>query len=366
MLRMSTPDTTSEDTVPGATDVIEAASAEEAIAEVHDRLGADARILEARRVLRGGIGGFFARQVVQLHAAPGTRAADVDAAVPREAVDRAASVDAGMHTAAVPPVDRLLAGIDDAPESMDFATYLRHQLEGSAQQSPATTDTSPAVAAPAPSLAPSLPPPPRQGPPVGVPAAPAGTIAAPAPTALSAMTPEASAPCVADQASAGLLPADDPAWSTGVLAGLGLPVELVRSLAALDPQDDLGWTVAVARALVPSCRPLPAGPAVVIGPRAAELGRVSDAVPARSALWRGALRDGRWCHLVVGGEGWRSHLADEPLAVSWASPDDLPDALRCAVELGLVLGYGPLGGRIRRARPLDVALAIRALVEDRA
>jgi hypothetical protein len=51
--------------------------------------------------------------------------------------------------------------------------------------------------------------------------------------------------------------------------------------------------------------------------------------------------------------------------VSWASAADLHEAIRNAVELGLVLGYGPLDGGVRRARPLDVALAVRDLVPGR-
>jgi hypothetical protein len=46
--------------------VVEAANAEDALREVHRLHGSDARIVQAEKVLRGGIGGFFQREVVQL------------------------------------------------------------------------------------------------------------------------------------------------------------------------------------------------------------------------------------------------------------------------------------------------------------
>ena len=50
----------------GATALVEAATAELALAEVHRRHGAAARIVQAEKVLRGGVGGFFQRELVQL------------------------------------------------------------------------------------------------------------------------------------------------------------------------------------------------------------------------------------------------------------------------------------------------------------
>src|SRR6056297_1719695 len=58
-----------EQLAPGATAIVEAATAEAAIAEVHATHGPGAQIVEARRVLRGGIGGFFSKEHVQLHVA---------------------------------------------------------------------------------------------------------------------------------------------------------------------------------------------------------------------------------------------------------------------------------------------------------
>lgn len=49
---------------------IEAATIEEALAKVSADLGPNARILSADRVRRGGIGGFFAKEVVEVRAEP--------------------------------------------------------------------------------------------------------------------------------------------------------------------------------------------------------------------------------------------------------------------------------------------------------
>lgn len=212
------------------------------------------------------------------------------------------------------------------------------------------------------------------------PAAPAGaaTSAASVSPEAPAAAPAASVPPAAQQAPADadtepLLPTDHlPAivdggvtWTAVGLLRLGFPGELVHSIRVAVPHDDLAWTAGVTEVLRSLCRPLPTGDYVLVGPHAPEVAEAAGAPSARSPMWLGALRERRWTHLVVGGDGWRDWLGDEPLAVSWARPEDLPEAVRCAAELGLVLGYGPMGGKVRRARPLDVALAVRELVDDR-
>lgn len=83
---------------------------------------------------------------------------------------------------------------------------------------------------------------------------------------------------------------------------------------------------------------------------------------ARSPQFVEALRDGHWVHVVVGDE-WREILAHDPLAVSWTLTSDLPEAVRCATDLGLVLGYGWFNGDYRRAQPMDVAMTLRTLLD---
>ena len=455
--------------VTGASAVVEAATAEAAIAEVHERFGPGATIVEARRVLRGGIGGFFAKEHVQLHIAgtdPGAGARGGDAGggeagtgsvdarrgpvgrgdVAARAVALAAELTrgaageatvgggaaasqddthlpgAGSGRGGAPgansPVDRLLgrgqtpqdvndADATDVDDTVDFGTFLRTQLArqgggaggADTEEAPPPTPQATAADTSAPAEAPTETAaargPEREVQPMrwpgshdpwsvyGVAATPDPLVedarfppvqpaqAAPEVSAVPVVTDgpvtePAPAAAVADESdtTAPAAPVDGPSWSTTRLLHLGLPASLVHNLDVADPKDDLSWVAALTDALRPVCRPLPVAPAVLVGPDAPAIAEVVDLPVARSRTWLDALGANRWRHLVIGGQGWRSELTDEPLAVSWVRTDDLPDALRCAMELGLVLGYGPQGGQLRRARPLDVALAVRALVEQ--
>lgn len=59
------------ETPPASPVTIEADTVEEALARVTSELGPDATIVSAERVRRGGIAGFFAREVIELIAEPG-------------------------------------------------------------------------------------------------------------------------------------------------------------------------------------------------------------------------------------------------------------------------------------------------------
>jgi hypothetical protein len=386
--------------VAGATLVAEAATAEAALEQVHAAYGPGARIVEAKRVLRGGLGGFFAKEIVQIHAARGSEAPAAPAPTVAATVPAAAAPTASGTAS---PIDRLLADASEAPDEMDFATFLRRQLApelaGQAAAAPAATAErttgTPAPRSTAPMHWPTMDDVSKG---TGRPSwadAPAGTrvtndeTAAPVPAAGSVPAPDpiqapvvVAAPDPSRWQDDDLAPVDGRAWSRTTLVRLGLPVSLVESLDVAERADDAAWTFALAEALRPLCRPLPSGRALMVGPRARglatsigmpvtavgqpllALGDVAAGVTGSDASldWMERARRGRWLHLVIGGRGWRDLLHADPLAVSWASEDDLPVALRAALELGLVLGYGPLGGRADRARPLDVALAIRDLV----
>ena len=383
----------------GATDVIEAATAEAAIAEVHERLGPEARIIDARRELRGGIGGFFAKEVVQLHAATGVDIPEATAAsasyadqhadlAEREVQDPSEGQDRPDAGTVSSPIDRLL---DDAPDTVDFATFLKERMsqapelfeagpsfgssgQAAARVAPAeyeppptppasdhaTEDPSIAAWRAAARVVPSAQRHALQAEP-SIAAAPVLPATAPAPSA-PAGVPGPLAPASAS-APASPAPVAGPAWSSDRLLQLGVPADLVRAVDLDADADDLAWTTALATAIAGACGAIPAGPSLMVGPLADRLAGLVDGPTARSQVWFDALRDGRWLHLVVGGEGWRDHLPSGPCVVSWTRQQDLPDALRCALELGLTLGYGPVGGVTRRARPLDIALAVRELVD---
>ncbi|WP_157042067.1 hypothetical protein [Nitriliruptor alkaliphilus] len=407
--------------VDGATVVIEAATAEAALTELHQQLGGDARIVEVRRVARGGIAGFFAREVVELHAAPGspTPAPAPRSAAPSTAPRPAAAV--ATTSATTSPIDRLLSVDAESDDTVDFATFLRGQL-GDEPAPPAPAAPAPApvtlgaheallerataaarlavraatgdhdaggvvdpatdrvlgtslAAAPVPVAPVADAPAPAAEVPVDAQVAPTAPAEQPAPQASVTMSAELTEPTPATEAG--------PAWSVANLVKLGLPAGLVRSLDVADPADDVAWTAALAGALRPVCRPLPTGRSLLIGPRARSvanaLGVTATAVgqPIRSRAatvavavgsgaagrrWLERARGTRWLHLVVGGSGWRDLLHLDPLAVSWATTEDVPEAVRLATELGLVLGSGPTGRQVQRARPLDVALVVRDLL----
>jgi hypothetical protein len=406
--------------VEGATLVVEAPTAEEALADLHQQLGADARIIEVRRVGRGGIGGFFAREMVELHAAPGTPG--TPAASAASAASAAPAAPAAPAPRSPSPASRLLREeADRGLETVDFATYLREQLSAAPTAPPATgspsthealleratavarqavraatggpdtggvvdpaTDRVEVAASPDPAVVATPSPAVAVADPVTVVTAtvpvPADVVDAPGDTVDTPLTADVVGSELTEPAAAS---EPGPAWSVGALVKLGLPAGLVRSLEVTEPADDIAWTAALAAALRPVCRPLPSGRSLLVGPRArsvaSSLGVPTTAVgqPLRSRAatvaaavgsgvasrrWLDKVRGNRWIHVVVGGTGWRELLHLDPLAVSWASEQDVPEAVRLATELGLVLGAGPLGREVRRARPLDVALVVRDLL----
>lgn len=311
--------------------VVEAPSAEEALEAVTERLGADAKILSAERVRRGGIAGFFAREMVQLTAA---RAADA-AALARMSAEAARGA---AERASFP--EALAAALDgdggrevDAPSTADGAL----------------TGVGPAAA-------------PREA---GRAAAEGAERARPVPSAPFGL--------------------GTVAWSPDELVRLGLPYGLIEAVVRLAPRDDLGWVAAIAGWVARHCPPLPDGPALVIGPHADRLARALELPLVRSPelprnegtvcvlldvggadlAWLARAQAGRYVHAVLGGPG-AQHLREwRPKVVSWVEPGDVAEALRWCAQDGAILGYGAVGARLVRATAVDVALAIRDLVARR-
>jgi hypothetical protein len=179
-------------------------------------------------------------------------------------------------------------------------------------------------------------------------------------------------------------------WSALSLARLGLPAVVVESVAGLDPHDDLAWIEAIAQSVASFCLPIPDQPLVVVGAGAASMAATlnlnlvepqgqapytgSFCAPmlpaAQDVSWLEFVRGDRELHLVVGATAWRDLLIADVAVASWTETAALVDALYICSTLGAVLGYGPIGDAgsdegqpaLVRARPLDVALAIRALV----
>lgn len=282
---------------------IEADSVEDALAEVAARLGPRARIVRADRVRRGGIAGFFAREVVEVVATAEEPAAtspstadDPDPQTPARGVERA--------------LQQMMAAAEEA----SFAEVLGRTLVAGA--SPGTDPEST---------------PPR---------APTATIPAPR-TDHDAPVDAPTIPGVR--------------WDVGRLLEAGLPPTVVESLAGLDPSDDLAHLTALATRLAPLCGPVPPGPGRMVGPRA---DRLAAALPPGPS--------GDWIHVVIGDEGAPTALTETPTLVSWVSDRGVVGAIRIAHATGATLGYGMasgFGSPARRVTALDAAWAVRELLE---
>lgn len=296
---------------PTDTLTVEAGTAEQALEEITTRLGPNAEIIDARKVQKGGIAGFFARELVQITARP------------RKAHDAPA------------PFERVLE-----------AALARESAEGEDAPTESPDRQAPVPAQPAPAAIPQTP----------------------------------------QRAAADWRLSGGANWSVTALARCDLPSPIVEAVMDLDPRDDLGWIAAIAGAVAPWCRPLPAGSSILVGPSADKVGRSlgmevvapTEAAPyggdfaapvtASNRDWLDTVRGERWLHLVVDDRASMELLSDEVLAVSWVGGRGVAGALRLASSLGLVLGYGMGTGRSAtayRATPVDVALAIRELVGRR-
>lgn len=287
---------------------IEADTVESALAEVAERLGPGARILEANRVRRGGLAGFFAREVVEVVAAP------------------------AEHTPPSPPSDPTEPAPASPPRGVDGA--LQRMLDAADEGSFAEVLGRTLVAAAA-------------GPPRATPPVVAGGLDSVDDTTT---TPDHAAP-----ATAPTPPVTGVRWDVGRLLEAGLPSALVEPLAKLDPTDDLAHVTALAHALAPLCGAPPPGPGQLVGPRAE---RLAAALPGGPS--------GDWLHVVIGDEGPPAALTATPALVSWVSERGAVAAIRVAQLTGATLGYGMgsgFGAPARRVTALDAAWAIRELME---
>jgi hypothetical protein len=177
------------------------------------------------------------------------------------------------------------------------------------------------------------------------------------------------------------------AWSPDELVRIGLPFSFIRPLLDADPEDDLAWIRGIATSVNALCRPLPTGDFALAGAAAAHFAqplrlealRRPDRGPKRGSIccsildnaesrrWFERVRRDRWTHLVVGPLEDKAFLDLHPMAVSWVGADALAGGLRLAAELGVPLGYfkPDVAGPALRATPIEVALAVRALVVRR-
>ena len=397
---------------------IEADTVEQAMERLAAELGSNAQIVDAQKVQRGGIGGFFAKERVALTARPrgddGAGGADVadeptfgDVLQGRveagsstqgmasfleavgwhsgEDIHDTTAIDAADPAEPAPVTVGPLAHIT-TDEPADTATVVDAVTVGDA----ATVADASTLADPATETAPTAAETPEAPP-------PGETVILDDPTDFapdidlsedSAGVDEAAGEPVWRLQLAGSEPAGagPVRWGTTELVRHGVPGRVVNAVAGIDPADDLGWIHGVADSVAELCRPLPQVDTVIVGPHADRLAAmleipivgIGETAPYEgsfaSALtghpddrpWLEFVRGNRDLHLVVGEDDqWRDLLVTDPTVVSWVGERAVIDALYLAVTLGAQLGYGTADGFVSplvRALPVDVALALRRLV----
>lgn len=305
---------------------VEAATVEDALAEISGHFGEDAEIMRAQKVHRGGVGGFFAKEMVQLTA---RRRSDA-APAPLRPKTRPQTPPQG---GGIMDVLERMAQSADAGDS-DFRTVLQRELATTDQHEqvpalraalvePEPSDIDipaggildedhfvppfaedlpkPVAVGPAllsvPQPESELPTPPVEdtpdetiGPLLDSPMSEEDDLVAAAVAAAEAdATVESAPPGIepnpevqevtddADRWWRSAQPVDAPAgmgpiaWSTTALLRLGLPAPIIAAVAGLDDNDDMGWINGIASVVAPHCGPLPQGDVIVVGPHAERL-----------------------------------------------------------------------------------------------
>lgn len=367
------PPTSAPDTI-----IIEADTAEDALEQITDTLGADAEILSAEMVSTGGIAGFFARETVRITARPRSTGVDLQEGPPELTASEPE----------VPETFNVPSGVDAALERMinEADTGLTTFQEALEREFAIPQQADHILAAPAVGTGILVEEPPIAG--ARSEDRPQTAAALRMAAAYNEVTAsEPSQPRLPEVESGPAAPGTGRVrWSVAGLTRLGLPTSIIESVVGLDPRDDMGWITAIARAVTPYCRPLPQGSAVIAGPRAQRLGWALK-LPSFSApelppyggsiittvsdepeelAWLDHVRGDRWLHVAVDDEPWHGVVAEDPIAVSWTSARGVAAAVALASTTGAVLGYGmssEIGAPAVRANPLDVAVALRTLME---
>ena len=191
--------------------LIEADTIESALEALTERYGAEATIVSAERVRRGGVAGFFATEVVELVAIPPLSGRHVE----EKSVDEVIDDTAGRGPTG--GVDSAFAQLLDAAEQADID-----------------------LAGPTTSVA---------------------TLDRPAPDETTARN-ESS-----EQSVRGRTPVEGIRWDVPRLIEIGLPGSLIEDLMSLDPTDDLAHVEQLARSIAPLTGEMPAEPHRMIGTR---------------------------------------------------------------------------------------------------
>lgn len=361
---MPTLDTTRKDQV-----TVEAETVEDALTEISTQLGEDAEIMRAQKVHRGGVGGFFAKEMVQLTARkrrdsvplrPKPENPGIAGVLERMAEDADAE-DGDFRTVlrrelASQPGDSESAGFltavgweasdsDDEIADDSSETEPREQVVPEFGSEEAADFPEPVAVGPVLQVAPTFPEvdpvevanvlqtipvfaaedPPVV--PVAIPEEPEYQEAAELAESVSPEEAEnvSTEEVVTDSSDAvdappGMGPVD---WGTTALLRLGMPGPVVAAVADLDPSDDLAWIDVIAETVAPHCGSLPAEDVIVVGPHAERLAEplglplvhAGDMAPYAGsfcAMVEDTSRDREWLEYVQGGRGIHLVIGDEP------------------------------------------------------
>jgi hypothetical protein len=373
----------------GAAVVVTAHSTVQAQQAAADALGSDCTITHVERVQEGGLGGFFATELVRVTAqpvaAPAAQRAEHEEmdAVLASADDLVSSLRARVphfadrllaewsqepveplvargapRAVAEPLVSESLAALV-TPVSTPVTHYEPHALHLPGHQSSYTAGRQ------VPSYIPTSMHTPvhhshlQQD------------VLAPVPPA-PVHTPAAPVTAVHQTGAAG-------GWSAEALRSLGLPDRIVDAALAMNPTTEGQWIVALMSILRDYCGKQSVISTVMVGPTSADLARqlklvtvvpeeLSESVSSvalmdASASVLGAGLNGRQVHLVVGGE-WQ-HLVSVPVhIVSASSAGDLMVAVRVAAAWNATLGWHRVGGRYERIDEFCVIEMLRTVLRD--
>ncbi len=331
---------------------VEAETVEDALAEISAEFGENAEIMRAQKVHRGGVGGFFAKEMVQLTA--------------RRRRDDPPPLRPSPKGGGIADVLERMAQDADAEDS-DFRTVLQREL-GSGETDVASEASLPAphvettedtedeqaadvAADPVPVKAEidDLPEPVAVGPvlrptrdPVVVPVEtdaidvvvvdpdPIEPESGPViplrkPVEVDFDEAASSEPEVVDEVVVAEAPAAEVletgsdveletghawrtaqpeapegmgavSWGKTALLRLGMPGPVISAVEGLDPHDDLGWIEGIAAAVAPHCGSLPDGDVIVVGPHAERLAEPLGLPLIRSGDM--APYDGSFCAMV--------------------------------------------------------------------
>lgn len=169
----------------------------------------------------------------------------------------------------------------------------------------------------------------------------------------------------------------DARWSHQTLRAIGLPDRIVDLAMMQRPVEGPQWIMALMGAFRTLCAPAPAGPTVLVGPACANLARQLRLVSVGSEelaeshssvavanvstnIARSAMND-RFVHLIVGGQ-WQ-HLASVPAhVVSAATEADLLDAVRACCSWNATLGWTLVDNRYERIDEFTLVAHVRSIV----